>query len=501
MNEKNTKLTPVVITTVLCSIAYISFIFNRNVWLDEAFTATLVHADYATVLQRSMADTLPPLYNLFLKFMTDLFGYDVPVMKLASIIPMIATMIVSAVVVRKRFGSFAAVIFNLCITFMPLMFYYGLEIRMYSLGFFFATSAGILAYEVVVDSNRRNWIAFTCFSVLAGYSHHFAFVTVGFIYLGLLIYYFFFERVNIKRWFICLMATFVLYFPCLIVTLKQLKSVSGYFSMPEVTISLFVQYMIYPFTVGFTPASILLLIAVVALLVILAVRIVHFVLSVRKTEGSLSSQQEGEGQKSVSADYENPIYRDGYCLCCFLIYYGVLIFGTIISKIMTANIFVDRYLFFSTGLIWLFFAISITALTGKIKLPAVIFCVLIGVASYVVMFENEYGNSASEEMDYIAGQVGEGDVLYTIEEDEELAFCLPFYTILATGDENLKNYEDLNDAIKAADATDSTLWVAVMGEGAITPEGEERIKKSGRNINTAVPFEFDRYHCMLYECN
>ena len=86
---------------VIGAIVYISLTFNKNVWLDEAFSASLVRTDMAGVIERSMADTLPPLYNIILKISTDIFGYSVPVMKLTSVVPMIITMIVSATVVRN----------------------------------------------------------------------------------------------------------------------------------------------------------------------------------------------------------------------------------------------------------------------------------------------------------------------------------------------------------------------------------------------------------------
>ena len=137
----------IIIALIILSAVFLSLIFNNNVWMDEAFTASLVHADLRTVLRQSMKDTLPPLYNILLKLMTDVFGYSVPVMKITSVIPMIATLFVGARVVRKRFGFFTALLFIMCLTFMPLMMYYGVEIRMYSLGFFFATVSGIYAYE------------------------------------------------------------------------------------------------------------------------------------------------------------------------------------------------------------------------------------------------------------------------------------------------------------------------------------------------------------------
>ena len=143
---------------VILSGIYLSLIWNNNVWMDEAFTASLVHTDFAGVIERSMNDTLPPLYNIYLKLMTDVFGYTIPVMKITSVIPMLLTLLMGATTIRKRFGFRTALLFMLSLTFMPLMLYFGVEIRMYSLGFFFATAAGIYAYEVVAEPSKKNWI-------------------------------------------------------------------------------------------------------------------------------------------------------------------------------------------------------------------------------------------------------------------------------------------------------------------------------------------------------
>ena len=134
---------------IILSAVYLSLVWNNNVWMDEAFTASLVHTDFRGVIERSMADTLPPLYNIILKLATDIFGYTIPVMKITSVVPMLLTLLLGATVVRKRFGFRTALLFMLFITFMPLFMYYGVEIRMYSLGFFFATASGIYAYEIV----------------------------------------------------------------------------------------------------------------------------------------------------------------------------------------------------------------------------------------------------------------------------------------------------------------------------------------------------------------
>lgn len=437
---------------------YISLIFNQNVWLDEAFTASLIRTDLKGVLERSMNDTLPPLYNILLKLVTDLLGYTVPVMKLVSVIPMILTMFLGAHIIRKRFGVLTASLFIIALFCMPNLLFYGVEIRMYSLGFFFATASGIYAYEIICDSCKKNWIFFTLFSVLAGYSHHFAFVTVGFVYLFLLLYYFFFERARIRRWFFCLLATGILYFPCLLTTLKQLKSVSGYFSMPEVTLSVFIKYMRYPYTVGFTPLSICLVILMFALLV-------RFLLNKNRTK----------------ADY--------FALLCFLTYYGVLIFGTIISKIMTANIFVDRYLFFAIGLIWLFFAVECSTLKKELLYAVFAFVIMCGIAGYIQEYRIEYTKGIEEFLPVLKSQAKEGDILYTIEDHEELAFCLPFYA------PELTNYEVLDEAV-AALKEGSTLYCTVL-DGA--SEDIRQIDPHAFTIELLGEYHFDRYSFQFYK--
>ncbi len=441
------------------AIVYISLIFNQNVWLDEAFTAALVRTDMAGVLERSMDDTLPPLYNVLLKMMTDLFGYRVPIMKLTSVIPMILTMLLGASTIRKRFGALTSYLFIIAIAAMPNMLFYGVEIRMYSLGFFFATASGVYAYEAVCDSSRKNWILFTLFSVLAGYAHHFAFVTVGFVYLFLLLYYFFFEKEHLKRWFFCLLATILLYFPCLLVTLKQFASVSSYFSMPEVTLFVFLKYMRYPYTVGQTFVSIALILSVLLL-------ILRFI----------------SNKNRKRSDY--------YAFLCLITYYGVLVFGTVVSKLMTANIFVDRYLFFATGLIWLFFAIEAGTLRKDLISIILALELVVGIVGYRNAYRIEYTDGADTLQTYLDAAVSEGDALYTLEEYEELAYCLPFYA------PDLTNYEVLSDAATAASASGGTLWCAVMDDYVYD---ETELAAHGLRMNFAGDFRFDRYQFKLYK--
>ena len=460
---------------ILGGFIYISLTFNDNVWLDEAFTASLVNADMAEVIRRSMADTLPPLYNIILKLSTDYFGYAVPVMKMTSAVPMILTMILGATVVRKRYGTLASSVFILALIVMPNMFFYGVEIRMYSLGFLFATAAGIFAGEVVNKGKPFSWIMLTLSTVLAGYSHHFAFVTAGLTYLFILIYACYGSSeyrededkekhpVRLSSFFICLIATVILYFPCLLITLQQFKSVSGYFSMPEITLNVFVKYCRYPFTTGFTPFSILLLVLTLFLFI-------RALLRKGKTAGDL------------------------FIIYCLILYYIVLVFGTVISKIMTANIFVDRYLFFSLGLIWLFFAREVSTLKKWAAYLIIVTEAVIGIYAYNLAYASEYAPGINELSGWMNDNVTEGDSLYTLEGSEELAYCLPFY------DRDLTNYESLDEAVGAAE--NNNIWVAVLDDYEGTDgydEGIKEIQDEGYDIEYISEFRFDRYMFKMYK--
>lgn len=455
---------------ILGSLVYISLIFNTNVWMDEAFTASLAHHNFVEVIRLSMADTLPPLYNIILWLTTSVFGYHIAVMKLTSVIPMILVMVLGATTVRKRHGLITAIAFILSITGMPLMLYFGVEIRMYSLGFLFATASGIYAHEVLVDSNTKNWVLFTVFSTLAGYSHHFAFVTVGFIYGGILLHYLLGDRKHIMRWVKCLGFTFAGYFPCLLVTLKQFGNVSGYFSMPDVTLPLFAQYVVYPFMVGIRPVTIVLLALVFVLLLWTVIR---FVKGIDRTGSTVFS------------------------LCCFTVYYGVLIFGTIISKIMTANIFVDRYLFFSTGLLWLFASIQIGKLNDIGKKIAIAVIILTLISSYVVEYKVEYSKSGDEEIAFLDANVSEGDLLYCCSYYEDLENCLPFYSLI-NGGATLNAVAPLEVALDKATNDNVTLYVAVSDEYELTNQEEELINAKGYKLVKVEEFDFDRYSCEMF---
>ncbi len=149
------------------SVIYISLIFNNNLWMDEAFSAVLVRGTFSEMMKRSLADTLPPLYNILAWTLTHILGFNTCVLKLTSALPMIALLFFSAVKLPRLYDCPTASFFVLSMTAMPHFLQYGTEIRMYSLCVSFTAIAAIYALQFLKDSSLRSCIFFSVFSALS----------------------------------------------------------------------------------------------------------------------------------------------------------------------------------------------------------------------------------------------------------------------------------------------------------------------------------------------
>ncbi len=140
---------------------------NQSLWLDEGTTAKVVQTlSYSGILTKfSPGDFHPPLYYLFLKFWTTIFGYSEISLRLPSVIFSILTGYVIYLIGKKlkgeEVGLWAAVFF----LFNPLIVYYSQEARMYMMATFLLTVA--LYYLFNVKRLTLNVILFILFSILS----------------------------------------------------------------------------------------------------------------------------------------------------------------------------------------------------------------------------------------------------------------------------------------------------------------------------------------------
>src|SRR3990172_9702928 len=145
---------------------------NQSLWLDEATTAQVVKQfNLAEIVTKfSPRDFHPPLYYLFMKLWTGVFGYSEVALRMPSIIFSLLT----GWVIYLIGGLWASALF----LFNPLVVYYSQEARMYMMVTFFLTGAFYFF-------NNKKWLLFSLLSILSFYTFYGSifFIAAFFLYL------------------------------------------------------------------------------------------------------------------------------------------------------------------------------------------------------------------------------------------------------------------------------------------------------------------------------
>ncbi|VVA43833.1 conserved membrane hypothetical protein [Candidatus Roizmanbacteria bacterium] len=137
---------------------------NQSLWLDESVTANVVKSfGFTQIISKfSPTDFHPPLYYLFMKLWTNLFGFS----EIGLRMPSVLFSLMTGWVIYLIGGTWAAAFF----LFNPLIIYYSQEARMYMMATFFLTTAlyYFLRISRSLDSRLRgNDILFGLFISLA----------------------------------------------------------------------------------------------------------------------------------------------------------------------------------------------------------------------------------------------------------------------------------------------------------------------------------------------
>lgn len=138
---------------------------NQSFWLDEAIGALAVRDfSYEGILANFLlSDNHPPLYYLFLKFWTNIFGYSEISIRTPSLLFGVATVWIAFLIGKKIIkGKTFPVIAALFIATSPFHIYYSQEARMYAMAGFWAALT-VHAFLKTFDSkaSKTVWIVFS----------------------------------------------------------------------------------------------------------------------------------------------------------------------------------------------------------------------------------------------------------------------------------------------------------------------------------------------------
>ncbi len=369
-------------------ILYISLIFNNNIWTDEVFTMQLIQSGWKGIVEGTAADVHPPLYYFIAKAVALIFGKNLQMQKIATIIPMVLTLILGVHKSKKYFGDKAALLFVLCICCFPCTMEFAVQVRMYSLALLFVTASGIYAYEAFCQNRMVSWILFALSCIGAAYTHYFAFVSIiivnGIFFLCILIR----KRELVKKWMLITGVMIVSYLPWMTVFIRQTTSVTKSYWIPEITRETVWGYFTWMFGTNFFPWTVYPF-----LVLIVAAICWNVVLIARKKETTTI-----------------------YSILCFSIPVFTMAAGLILS-FCTRPIYRDQYILPALGLLSLFLAIVLSRVWKPAYLLICVFLLFVGAVQYRENFRQEYHSTYTKQTeDFFGENLGEHDyIVYNLQ--------------------------------------------------------------------------------------
>lgn len=204
------------------TIMYAVFSMNPLVWADEAYTFAMLRHSFSEIWAITAADVHPPLYYFLLKLLSAPFGCNLWAVRFFSALPCVLLLVTAAFQLPKLFGKRTAALFLLLCLLYPYTMTNAAETRMYSLAQLFVFLNALFACRCWQWNLGRDWAGFALSGVCAAYTHYFALVSAGMIYLITLLAATWKKRQLLKPWLLASMATILLYLPWLGCFLSQL---------------------------------------------------------------------------------------------------------------------------------------------------------------------------------------------------------------------------------------------------------------------------------------
>lgn len=397
MKKANKKDIVIFIIIIFTLIVNLSVSFNDSVWQDEAYTMNILRNDFVGIVKTTADDVHPPLYYFIAKIFTMCFGYSVPTVKLASIVPVILIMIFVWIKTKKLFPEKYAtitIVFCLLIGFIPAAFVQNVELRMYTWAMFFVTCSGMFAYELYLDPKDKKILAlFVLTGILSAYTHYYAALTECFIYLFLIINLIA-KYKTLKESLIIINLTIALYLPWLPIFINQFIVVRDYWWLNVFNWNSIVNIIKYPFNGMFVNTFLIITVAIfIEMLVYL---------------------------------FKNKKDKEVWlALLCVLSFVLMVVTGCMVSLLLRP-VFTSRYSYTAIGLLFLGLSIAVT----KINYGKALRNILIGVIilNFPFSFNSNYlreYKTGTEEFKAFAENIRE-DISITTESND-IYHTLPYY--------------------------------------------------------------------------
>ena len=337
---------------LMAALGIFTALMDPSFGVDEAYTMDFIKGSYGRLIELCAADVHPPLYFILLKAWVDLGSLLTPLSatalaKIFSTLPLVILMVLGATLVRRWWGNGVALVFQLCFLAGDLT-HYASVLRMYSWASLFVTLAALAACRVLGagGSRRGGWPALALATLAAAYTHYFACVSVGCIYLFLLVGLLAQKRGRSAQALVgCGLSALVGYLPWVHSLVGQLTSVREDYWIEAVNLKTLLLCLGTPFASEKTPVA----------LASGGVFALAFGLTLLAALADwLAGRKSGQPLRD----------RDGFGLLFLLVAPCTVLAGALISWLMRP-IFVARYMVPCIPCLWLGFALFAARLSQK----------------------------------------------------------------------------------------------------------------------------------------
>ena len=400
---KNSKIIHIVV--IIVGIIFIAIpAFHSNMWFDESYSVAISNHNFGEIWTIGGNDVHPVLYYWILHIINILFGSNILLYRLFSVMCIALLGILGYTHIRKEFGEKTGILFSMFVYLFPVNLIYAGEIRMYSFAMLLVTLMSIYAYRIWKnkdEKNIKNWSLFAIFSLASAYTHYYGLMIAGIENVFLFIM-FTIQAIrekkftyNLKVFFISAIPQILLYLPWVMTLFRQMDGVSKGFWISLQFPDSYIQLFTFPFVGNLDVIYVAIPIAItVSLFIYLYAIFLHVKNFVDKKKNN-----------DYIVDLKFALFAFGFWL--------MVIFGAwLVSKLMSRTILYARYLLCAEGL--LIFFLSCTFARKGYKIINTIVCIITIALSIFVGYEliqENYGKVDNEFNSYISENIKERDII------------------------------------------------------------------------------------------
>ncbi len=238
----------------LAGLIFLTFgITHESLWYDESYSAAIINHSIPEIWSIAGSDSHPPLYFIFLKIFTTIFGDGEFGLRLFSVLGVLALASLGIGPVRRIFGVKAGLIYSFLVITLPINLSMAQETRMYTWAAFFVAASGLFGYLAVSEGKKINWVKFGLCTVLAAYTHYYALMAVAIINIIILLSILIKKKDVIEPFMVTAIISVISYLPWMYYLTQQVSKVSKDFWIQPVTFETIVSTLIFPYGNKFFP--------------------------------------------------------------------------------------------------------------------------------------------------------------------------------------------------------------------------------------------------------